>query len=174
MLLTAKQLYYQEITLGIHMRKDDVGGSLSNLAFDFFYWFSRFEFALKENGYLNSYEHGAKAEPGWNEFVDRWHPRYTASAEAQLLLKHPPESQIVIANGALAWKPVQLADCNSELSKVVRLTKTIRNNLFHGGKHGGAGWDNSERTEILLTNSKAVLDQLAALASIESDYTQYY
>jgi len=37
------------------MRREDVSDQLSNLAFEFFFWFSRFEFALKENRYLSSH-----------------------------------------------------------------------------------------------------------------------
>lgn len=156
------------------MRKEDVGAELSKQAFDFFFWFSRFEFALKENGYLKSHLPGRNAEPGWDEFVGRWNLKYTPSTEAKELLASPPERQIVLANDVLDWKPVGLGDCNSELAKVVRLIKTVRNNLFHGGKHGGAGWDNPQRTQQLLTASKAVLNQLAKLASLQADYTQYY
>lgn len=156
------------------MRLEDVSERLSGAAFEFFYCFSRFEFALKENGYLKSHECGRPAEPGWGEFVGKWRHEYIVSAEALFLLSFPPERQIVLANDALDWKPVGLSDCRSDLEKVVRLLNTVRNNLFHGGKHGGAGWDNPKRTEELLVAGMAVLGQLAELASVESDYTQYY
>jgi hypothetical protein len=156
------------------MRKEDVTANLSSLAFDFFYWFSRFEFALKENGYLKSHVPGEKAEPGWQEFSEKWAPKYVVSTEAALLLAKPPERQVVVGSDKLDWKPVGLSDCKSDLAKVVRLVATVRNNLFHGGKHGGAGWDNPTRTEELLVASKAVLGQFAQLASLEADYTQYY
>ena len=52
--------------------------------------------------------------------------------------------------------------------------KTVRNNLFHGGKHGSEGWDDPKETELLLASGKAVLDQLAQPAALEADYTQYY
>lgn len=67
-----------------------------------------------------------------------------------------------------------LDDCGSDLCIVVRLLKTIRNNLFHGGKHGAEGWDDPERTKELLEVGKTILDQLAELATFEADYTQYY
>jgi hypothetical protein len=156
------------------MRKEDVSAKLSSLAFDFFYWFSRFEFALKENGYLKSHKPGEKAEPGWQEFSDKWASQYAVSTEAALLLAKPPERQIVVACDELDWKPVGLSDCKSDLAKVIRLVTTVRNNLFHGGKHGGADWDDPARTEELLVAGKAVLGQLAKLASLEADYTQYY
>lgn len=156
------------------MRKEDIASDLPQLAFDFFYWFSRFEFALKENAYLKSHVIGAKAEASWDDFVMKWGGQYAASGEALSLLEASPESQIIAANDQLAWKTVGLTDCKSELEKVVRLLKTIRNNLFHGGKHGGAGWDDSKRTAFLLSSGKTVLDQLAALALFDADYTGHY
>lgn len=156
------------------MRKEDVAANLSNLAFDFFYWFSRLEFALKENGYLKSHVPGENAEPGWDEFVNKWQEQYTSSAEARLLLKSPPERQVVLEGDKLHWRAVGLGDCKSDLARVVRLVKTVRNNLFHGGKHGGAGWDDPKRTQELLEASLALLRQFAGLASIEADFTQYY
>lgn len=156
------------------MRKNDVDENLSALAFDFFYWFSRFEFALKENGYLKSRKVGVKAEAGWNAFVEEWHTQYTASTEASALLAEPPEQQIVSPNNGLCWKAVELDKCGSELAKVVLLLKTVRNNLFHGGKHGGAGWDDPSRTMFLLSSGMAVLNQLVQLGLLDADYTQYY
>lgn len=156
------------------MHKEDIPQNISAIAFDFFYWFSRFEFALKENGYLKNPKVGENAEPGWNEFVKKWQDQYAASDEAASLLKAQPKRQIVAANNGLAWKDVDLSKCKSELAKVVCLLKTVRNNLFHGGKSGGEGWDNPERTALLLSSSKTVLDQLAELAAFEADYTQYY
>lgn len=155
------------------MRREDVTPDLSKLAFEFFFWFSRFEFALKENDYLKSLVDGARAEPGWAKFIDRWHPKYVLSEEAHRLLTSPPDRQIVLSR-QLRWSPVGLADCASDLARVVRLVKTVRNNLFHGGKHGGAGWDDPKRTEGLLKDSIAILEQLADLAGFQSDYRQYY
>ena len=156
------------------MRREDVAPDLSILAFDFFYWFSRFEFALKENGYLKSHSVGANAEAGWTDFAKSWAERYSPSTEANYLLEFPPERQVVYAGDLLDWKPVGLADCKSELERVVRLIKTVRNNLFHGGKHGAKGWDDPKRTEMLLCAAKSILDQLSQLAALEQDYTQYY
>lgn len=36
------------------MHKENITAEITERAFDFFYSFSRFEFSLKENGYLNS------------------------------------------------------------------------------------------------------------------------
>lgn len=45
------------------MRYDELSEELKSVSFEFFYWFSRFEFVLKENGFLKSEAPGAKAEP---------------------------------------------------------------------------------------------------------------
>lgn len=156
------------------MQKDAVSVGLTALAFDFFYWFSRFEFALKENKYLDNHSEGATAMPGWNEFIKERQEDYQASAEALAILDANPEQQVVEANGELAWRAVNLANCKSDLARVVRLLQTIRNNLFHGGKHGGAGWDDPARTELLLKSGIQVLGQFASLAGIEADYVQIY
>jgi hypothetical protein len=156
------------------MRREDVPGPLSVLAFEFFFWFSRFEFALKENGYLVSHSVGERAMPGWNDFTEKWRSEFVPSQEAEFLLTAPPQRQIIGDRGTLEWKTVGLDDCKSDLEKVVRLLKTVRNNLFHGGKHGGADWDDPRRTSRLLEAGTSVLDQLAELAQIGADYKQYY
>jgi len=156
------------------MRREAITPEISSLAVDFFFGFSRFEFALKANGYLKSHKLGAKAEPGWTAFVEKWKVGYESSPEAVALVEARPEQQIVDANGDLAWRPVDLRRHTSELARVVCLLKTVRNNLFHGGKHGDVGWDDPERTKFLLTVGKRVLDQLVQLASLEADYRQQY
>lgn len=156
------------------MRRDELTGDITQTAFDFFYWFSRFEFCLKENRYLKNAKPKAIAEPGWAQFVAEFESRYQVSTEARALLRHPPERQIVGPNGDLTWRPVGLNGCTSELAAVVRLLKAVRNNLFHGGKHGSTTWDNKERTQSLLQNGEAILGHLAALADFENDYKRLY
>lgn len=156
------------------VRKEDINNELKDLAFDFFYWFSRFEFALKENEYLKRDGAGDNAEPGWEKFIDQHKPTFRHTDETRKLLELNPKRQKVGGNSDLKWRNVGLDDCDSELCKVVRLLKTIRNNLFHGGKHGAQGWDDPERTQELLVVGKTILDQLAGLANLEADYTQYY
>lgn len=156
------------------MRKCEIPIELSLLAFDFFYRFSRFEFCLKENGYLKFEIPGQKAEPGWDKFVERHAETYVLTAEAAELLAAPPDRQVVGAGLVLEWAPVGFQDCRSDLAKVVRTVKTVRNNLFHGGKHGAAGWDCPQRTQSLLTSSAAVLEGLVELGDFRGDYERFY
>jgi hypothetical protein len=156
------------------VRKSDINKELQQLTFDFYYWFSRFEFSMKENEILKDSICGKNAEPGWDVFVEKYLSEFSHSNETNRLLELNPKRQKVGANSELVWKDVGLLDCKSELCKIVRLLKTIRNNLFHGGKHGAEGWDDPERTKELLIVGKLILDQLAKVADLEADYTQYY
>ncbi|GAB3028472.1 hypothetical protein GCM10027285_08480 [Oleiagrimonas citrea] len=56
----------------------------------------------------------------------------------------------------------------------MRLVKTVRNNPFHGGKHGVEDWDDKVRANFLVSTSITVLDQLAELGDFESDYKRIY
>ncbi len=127
------------------MLRDAIDQELSALAFEYFYWFSRFEFALKENGYLTSHAPGARADPGWNEFIARWSPNYVLCGHGAALLAAAPKRQIVGVGNALEWQDVAFLDFDSDLAKAVRLLRAVRNNLFHGGKHGEEGWDQPDR-----------------------------
>jgi hypothetical protein len=159
---------------GSDMRRAEVDGELESLAFDFFYWFSRFEFALKEKAYLQSHVVGERAVPGWDEFVNAWSAAYQASASSAQLLALAPKRQVVAANDALQWKDENFNGCGTELAKVVRLLKNVRNNLFHGGKHGVKDWDDPPRTRSLLVCGKKVLDEFVDMAGLDADYTRYY
>tara|TARA_R110000772_G_scaffold207017_1_gene317586 strand:- start:5776 stop:6243 length:468 start_codon:yes stop_codon:yes gene_type:complete len=155
------------------MTHEEVSDSLRSLAFDFFYWFSRFEFALKEAGIRKSDVVGAKAEPDWNKFIvanrDAWQP----TPAALKLIAENPKRQIIGEHG-LDFREIEFNDQTSELERVVRLAQAVRNNLFHGGKHGSNFWDDPERMHHLLSTTIAVLDDLAQLGEIESDYRRLY
>ena len=84
-----------------------------------------------------------------------------------------PKCQIA-GQHALEFVSVTYNNQTSELRKVVTLLKTVRNNFFHGGKHGNDGWDNPERILALLNLSIRVLDELAELGNFGADYTRYH
>ncbi|WP_414898536.1 hypothetical protein [Rhodovulum sp. YEN HP10] len=155
------------------MRLEDIAPDVRNRAFEFFYWFSRFEFALKENRFLKNQTPGSRAEPGWDQFVEKYEAAYNLSAAGSQLVDEAPQRQIV-GQHRLEFIPVGFDDQPAELEKVVRLLKTVRNNLFHGGKHGVEGWDDPGRTVLLMSLCIDILDELAELAGIEADYKRYY
>lgn len=155
------------------IHREDIDEELKNLAFDFFYSFSRFEFALKENGRVTAgYRDVAQAD--WNGFIREFEGPYKLCDAAQELLSDPPDVQRVKNGTAWEWCPLTFSDGQSELSKVVLAVKTVRNNLFHGGKHSAAGWDKPERVRFLLQRSREVLGSLARLAGYEADYERHY
>lgn len=156
------------------MKRRDIDANLKDVAFEYFYWFSRFEFALKESRYLKDVNPGAKAEPSWESFQDRYRAAYRHSAESIELLKLHPKRQVVSASGGTEWSPVGLGHCANDLCRVITMLRTIRNNLFHGGKHGDADVDSKIRNISLLQLGKATLDQLAEMAGFEADYMREY
>jgi hypothetical protein len=153
------------------MRREDIDNDFKNAAFEYFYWFSRFEFALKENKYLKS---GDKAEPNWDDFISKMKEQYELSKEAEHLIDMHPKRQMVTSLRELEWKPVGTDHCDNDLCKVVTMLKTVRNNLFHGGKHGDIDVDSKKRNLELLETGKLVLDQFSVTASIVSDYRRIY
>ena len=156
------------------MTHEDIEADLQGLAFKFFYKYSRFEFALKENGYLRDLNPDSPAIPGWREFAIEWCAAYRLSPEAAELIGAAPKCQVVGANGYLEWKDVNSRGFPGDLGKVIRLLQTVRNNLFHGGKHGADGWDDSARTAMLLRLGADVLDQVAQGSRLEGDYFGCY
>ena len=84
--------------------------------------------------------------------------------------KVPPRRQ-VIRNGRLDWDDLRFAGTHSSLEKVAVSLRTIRNNLFHGGKHGDRSWDDPDRITFLLQNASEVIDRLACL---HDDLHEYY
>lgn len=155
------------------MRHDDVDQDIRNLVFDFFYWFSRFEFALKERRFLKSEVVGAPAQPSWDKFVKAHRDRYVVSSAAKALLAEKPQRQIV-GNPEHAFEDLSFSPSTADLDKVVAYAKTVRNNLFHGGKHGHNQWDNPARMRRLLTLTVTVLAELAILGDFGGDYDRYY
>ena len=156
------------------MRREEVSESLEKLAFSFFYWHSRFEFALKEKGYLRDTRLGCRAAPDWCAFIEDHCEEYRISAEAKELIRAAPKRQVVGVGSCMEWRAVDLNKYSSELKQAVKLLQTVRNNLFHGGKHGDEGWDDPERTAKLLKLGVVVLHQLAEQSEIVGDYKRYY
>jgi len=156
------------------MRIENITKELKEASFEYFYWFSRFEFVLKENGFLKNKEEGSRAEPSWEHFKKQFKTDYNASPEALQLIDLHPKRQLVSAGGELIWQPVGLEHCDNDFCKVITMLLTVRNNLFHGGKHGDNDQDSVKRNLILLTLSKVILDQFARDFDFENDYTRYY
>lgn len=155
------------------IHRDNIDDVMKNLAFEFFYRFSRFEFALKENGKVKAGWRGV-AEPDWRTFVKEHEGTYQLSERGKELLRSPPEVQKAKGGNSWEWAPLAFDLGASELSRLVLAVKTVRNNLFHGGKHTAAGWDSHARVVFLLERGIELLDAFAELAGYQADYERRY
>lgn len=105
---------------------------------DLFAAYARFEFALKEAGFLGGKE-GDKASPNWQAFtplksLSNLLDELANNSDVAALIAEPPRQQIVL-NGVLDWAdglPTPIATPRD----LLLATKTVRDNLFHGGKQG--------------------------------------
>lgn len=155
------------------MRYDEIPDDLRPLVYDFFFWFSRFEYALKEARILKNLEPGTNAEPGWTRFINERKGSYKIGRAGKALIAANPQRQIV-TTADLDFRDVGFNSGASDLERVVRLAQTVRNNLFHGGKHGSVYWNDADRMSLLLETTIAVLDDLADQMGLTSDYRSEY
>lgn len=152
---------------------------------DFFIIFSRFEYALKEAGYVFTQGPGYAA-PNWTAFKDEIRPLYDArpftQAEADsplrlaadFLIANPPQRQVlrglVQENSAppLGWDPL-LQQGDGPCAWLIKIVQLVRNNLFHGGK--SLGREEIQRDLRLVSSSTIVL--VAFLQLIPEKSTSY-
>ena len=111
-----------------------------DLVYKFFVLFMRFEFALKRAGFLKNGTPGAPAMADWKSYAETLRGRLgTHSSDVmnacKELFAHPPGEQIMTDDLQLGWRAVSHRTEDSEEWRVLRLVKTVRNNLFHGGKY---------------------------------------
>ncbi|MGR9279573.1 hypothetical protein ACU8KI_33980 (plasmid) [Rhizobium leguminosarum] len=155
------------------MRREEVDDELKELAFEFLYFFSRFEYALKANGYLKKEGVGQPAEAGWQKLLTRWESGYVLTDTAAALIAANPQKQVVGADRSLEFRPLAVNGL-STMGQVIGHCQTVRNNLFHGGKSGAKGFDDPKRTKKLLSLTLALLGELATSCDLMNDYTGYY
>ena len=134
-----------------------------DLTFEFFILFSKFECALKHSGYLKRSR--GYAEPDWNKFADNSeasleklfsYSNQRTVSHALYITTAPPKRQWV-ENGRLTWKETESP---RNFKDFLNCIKTVRNNLFHGGKFGCDGFTDPERSFQLIAASIAILAEL--------------
>jgi len=107
----------------------------------FYFFFSRFEYALKRAGYYVNAPSGRRSPKREINAEADW-PRYGRDKSAfaakidpgvvKLLKDSPPQKQIV-SNGCLGWSAA-LPNADGDFDFLLLLVRRIRNNLFHGEK----------------------------------------
>ena len=135
-----------------------------DLTLEFMATFSRFEFALKKSGYARGDD--SQVSPDWDAFA-----KDVAKLDApifapvlnscQYLQQHPPKKQ-VLQNGQLRWIERQ-GTSGSAIGDVLLSVRTVRNNVFHGGKFPDGLIADPLRDEQLIRDCLAVLQSLLQL-----------
>lgn len=124
------------------------------VAQEFFYFYSRMEFAIKKERMLH---HDASAN--WDQFARTlgraFYNQIVETGVANYLIANPPRKQIVAAGHVLDWEELGAISNTKKLFSAIR---TARNNLFHGGKFPRGYLADSARDEQLLAECIAVLN----------------
>ncbi|WP_104041654.1 hypothetical protein [Vibrio hyugaensis] len=144
-------------------------GELQNLVYKFFLQFSRLEFALKESGFVTSGQRNS-AQPDWNAFIEKYESNYQLDKIEAELMGNPPLKQEFKA-GKVTWEKFDFPPKASELKNLVFALKTMRNNLFHGGKFGHKSWDDPDRIEFVLSKG---LHCITNFSKLDSDLQAHY
>jgi hypothetical protein len=149
------------------------------LLLEFLMTFSCFEYALKTTGFFVRTQsppgRPPDARPDWDSFAVSLLLQGTFNAEktgslreaCEYIRNTPPNKQVII-NGTVAWEtPVRPAG-ESDIQFLLRMVRSVRNNLFHGGKHNIGLHESRERTETLLKSCLTILRECLALAPDQS------
>lgn len=133
-----------------------------DLTLDFFWKFSVFEYALKREGFLRIGRNNA-AEPDWDRFGIAVRGRFAqvanpAFADAVRKLKLLSPRRQVVHGGKLGWDAIVQGPGESEEAYVLHLLRTVRNNLFHGGKYPDGPVAEVARDRDILCATLAILD----------------
>lgn len=134
-----------------------------DLVFDFFWKFSVFECALKRAGFLKARHRNNAAEPDWKGFGEKIQGQFAHVSThgfkeaVEELMRLSPRCQVV-RNGRLHWDLVVRGENEPDEAFTLRLLKTARNNLFHGGKYPDGPIDEIARDCNVLRAALAILE----------------
>lgn len=125
------------------------------LAWQFFVLFARTEYALKRCSFFKKDRRTAEAD--WDAFaLEISTIPSDAKIAAAYLCANPPRRQELV-DGALHWSEIPHGEGERELVFVCRCIKTVRNNLFHGGKFQDGPIDEPIRDRKLLACASDVI-----------------
>ncbi len=74
---------------------NELDRNILKASLEYLFWFSRFEYVLKQNGCLMSKKVGNRAEPDWYEFRDRYFSKYSLTTHSEKLIELAPEREII-------------------------------------------------------------------------------
>jgi hypothetical protein len=126
--------------------------------------FSRFEYALKRDGWLQRVN---AAKPNWDGLARHLEGHFDKTAEgndhaqglreaADYILNQPPQEQVV-DSGHLEWRDKR--NRRPDLESLLLYVRRMRNNLFHGGKSQNGSPMEVDRNARLLGYGLTVLEE---------------
>ena len=87
------------------VHRESIDAEVRDLALEFFYWCSRFEFALKGNGRFSA-GRGGVVQVDWKSFFREHEASYQSCDAADPLLRSPPDVQRARTGSAREWAPI--------------------------------------------------------------------
>lgn len=137
----------------------------ATLACEFLAVFSRMEYALKASGYAIG---ANKVEAWWDKFANDVEAQFKAVKDenfvgaVKYILTAPPRKQVLNGN-AVAFADQTIDQNQGTAQQVLLMIRTVRNNLFHGGKVLPDGEKEAGRNERLVVSSLVVLRRCVSL-----------
>ena len=136
----------------LHMPED--------LACMFLAVFSRMEYALKATDYV--YENKGKVTASWDKFVNEIDEAFRLISDKEFvvavdyLLTYPPRKQ-VRKDRVLTFENQVIDGNQKRAQQALFMVRTVRNNLFHGGKYLPNGEEETRRNCQLVAYSLTIL-----------------
>ncbi|MCP5078503.1 MAG: hypothetical protein GY951_10680 [Psychromonas sp.] len=128
--------------------------------------FSRAEYALKSAEYAIGNEN--KVDPAWDRYANEIHDDFINIKEkpivdaASYLLNNPPRKQVLEGN-KVKFVNQTVDHKQKSTQQILRMVRTVRNNLFHGGKYLLDGEQEPGRNQELVASSLTVLKACISL-----------
>lgn len=147
----------------------------SKLACEFLAVFARMEYALKATGFAIG--NGGSVSANWDRFANKADEDFHAEASEELrnavtyLWGSPPRKQVLTDGCRVKFCDFVIDPGQRKLQQLLFMVRTVRNNLFHGGKYLPGGEMEPGRDKELVRSSLVVLRECAQLvADVRESY----
>lgn len=139
----------------------------SELACEFLAIFARMEYALKATRFATG--NGINVSASWDKFANEADRSFHADTSKNLkeavdyLWNCPPRKQFRNGDGRVRFQNFEIDLKQRKLQQLILMVRTVRNNLFHGGKHLPDGESEPGRNERLVCSSLVLLRECTQL-----------